>query len=486
MKEGILSNCEKAFILKAISENKRLDGRQHDEFRKLQIHFGSDWGCCQITLGQTKVLAQVSCEVQQPKPTRPNEGLLLLYVELSPMGAPHFEVGQSDLGVQLNRLLEKCIKDSRCLDLESLCITAEEKVWAVRVDINVLNHEGNLVDAASIAALTALAHFRRPDVTTTGDQTIIHDPSERDPIPLSLHHHPVCITYAIFNKGENVIADPSAIEERVSEAQIVFGVNAYRELCGLHLGGSALATPQLVLKCAVRASKRALEVVQTIKHALEQDNEARLAGKDVGFMDCIRSGKLLSLSHERFSVQLDSRGLKEAAKNLVHRRRKFDDDLETEERELKMEMDDNGIEPVVVHLGNGSAELIDNDQKMPKSETKKEHSYSDVSTGNSGSEAQYKDENSSEEALSDTSEVQLITEVSLEEKKKVLDNIDLSGDSEEEETSMLQAEELNQYPRKVLRNVKMEEDGEEEDEEDSSEEETTSHARGWYSNSWNF
>jgi len=45
------------------------------------------------------------------------------------MGAPHFEAGrQSELAVQLNRLLEKCIKDSRCVDLESLCIVAEEKV----------------------------------------------------------------------------------------------------------------------------------------------------------------------------------------------------------------------------------------------------------------------------------------------------------------------------------------------------------------------
>lgn len=27
---------------------------------------------------------------------------------------------------------------------QSLCIKAEEKVWGIRVDLNVLNHEGNL------------------------------------------------------------------------------------------------------------------------------------------------------------------------------------------------------------------------------------------------------------------------------------------------------------------------------------------------------
>ena len=86
-----------------------------------------------------RILAQVSCEVQQPKPTRPNEGLLFINVELSPMGAPHFEAGrQSELAVQLNRLLEKCIKDSRCVDLESLCIVAEEKVYILVISDRIL------------------------------------------------------------------------------------------------------------------------------------------------------------------------------------------------------------------------------------------------------------------------------------------------------------------------------------------------------------
>jgi exosome complex component RRP45 len=74
-------------------------------------------------------------------------------------------------------------------------------VWALRVDVNVLNHEGNLVEAASVAALTALCHFHCPDVTIKGEEIIIHNPEERDPIPLSLHHYPVCVSYAVFNNG---------------------------------------------------------------------------------------------------------------------------------------------------------------------------------------------------------------------------------------------------------------------------------------------
>ena len=57
--------------------------------------------------------------------------------------------------------------------MESLCITSGMKVWAIRVDIHILNHNGNLIDCASVAAIAALAHFRRPDVTVSGEDVTI-------------------------------------------------------------------------------------------------------------------------------------------------------------------------------------------------------------------------------------------------------------------------------------------------------------------------
>ena len=107
--------------------------------------------------------------------------------------------------------------------MESLCVVADEKVWCVRLDVQILSHCGNAADAASAAGLAALCHFRRPDVTLRGDEVTVHPPSERDPIPLAVHHHPVCSTFAFFNcrtaattaeapKGavrRVVVADPS-------------------------------------------------------------------------------------------------------------------------------------------------------------------------------------------------------------------------------------------------------------------------------------
>lgn len=56
------------------------------------------------------------------------------------MGDPNFEAGRpSELSSQLNRLLEKCIKDSKAVDLESLCIKMNERV---RISLSFIYHGG--------------------------------------------------------------------------------------------------------------------------------------------------------------------------------------------------------------------------------------------------------------------------------------------------------------------------------------------------------
>lgn len=40
-----------------------------------------------------------------------------------------FDGGRSEESIEVSRLLERTLKESRCLDLESLCIVAEEKVF---------------------------------------------------------------------------------------------------------------------------------------------------------------------------------------------------------------------------------------------------------------------------------------------------------------------------------------------------------------------
>lgn len=74
----------------------------------------------------------------------------------------------------------------------------------MRVDVHVLDHCGNLADAAALAALAALLAFRRPEASVApgGDgeraAVTLHAPDAREPLPLSLHHLPLAVSFALF------------------------------------------------------------------------------------------------------------------------------------------------------------------------------------------------------------------------------------------------------------------------------------------------
>ncbi|XP_052793292.1 exosome complex component RRP45-like isoform X1 [Mya arenaria] len=288
MRDIPLSNCERDFIKKAISEKRRIDGRQAYDYRHMKISFGIERGCCQVEIGDTRVMTQVSCQVVEPKQARPADGILFINVELSPMACPSFEPGRlSDFGVEINRLLERCLKESRCIDTESLCIVAGEKVWELRADVHVLNHDGNLVDACSIAAIAALAHFRRPDVTVSGDEITIHPASERDPVPLSVHHMPICVSFAFFEQGKFLLVDPVDREEKVMDGRMVIGMNKHREICTLQITGQMLLLKDQVLRCSNIAVVKVAEITDLIHKALDNDRQERAKGGKFGFAETI-------------------------------------------------------------------------------------------------------------------------------------------------------------------------------------------------------
>ncbi|XP_002923870.1 exosome complex component RRP45 [Ursus americanus] len=316
MKETPLSNCERRFLLRAIEEKKRLDGRQTYDYRNIKISFGTDYGCCIVELGKTRVLGQVSCELVSPKLNRATEGILFFNLELSQMAAPAFEPGrQSDLLVKLNRLLERCLRNSKCIDTESLCVVAGEKVWQIRVDLHLLNHDGNIIDAASIAAIVALCHFRRPDVSVQGDEVTLYTPEERDPVPLSIHHMPICVSFAFFQQGTYLLVDPNEREERVMDGLLVIAMNKHREICTIQSSGGIMLLKDQVLRCSKIAGVKVLEITELIQKALENDQKVRKEGGKFGFAESIASQRITAFKMEK--APIDTSDVEEKAEEII-------------------------------------------------------------------------------------------------------------------------------------------------------------------------
>jgi exosome complex component RRP42 len=92
----------------------------------------------------------------------PNQGNLVVSAELLPLASASYETGPpSPDSIELARVVDRGIRHAKCVNLESLFVE-EAKAWTVYVDLYVLNYNGNLFDAGSIAAMSALLSTEVP------------------------------------------------------------------------------------------------------------------------------------------------------------------------------------------------------------------------------------------------------------------------------------------------------------------------------------
>lgn len=50
---------EKAFLLQALQQNLRLDGRDIDEYRPIKLSFGDEYGLVEVEFGKTRYIYSI-------------------------------------------------------------------------------------------------------------------------------------------------------------------------------------------------------------------------------------------------------------------------------------------------------------------------------------------------------------------------------------------------------------------------------------------
>ncbi|KAK3158155.1 hypothetical protein QOZ80_2AG0133580 [Eleusine coracana subsp. coracana] len=265
---------ERDFIESALQSDLRVDGRRSFDFRRLDISFGREDGSSEVQLGETRVMGYVTAQLVPPYRDRPNEGTLAIFTEFSPMADPAFEPGRpGESAIELGRVIDRGLRESRAVDMESLCVVAGKYVWSVRVDLHILDNGGNLIDAANIAALAALSTFRRPECTVGGEdgqQVTVHDAEVRDPIPLTIHHLPIAVTFAYFGEGNIVVVDPTYKEEAVMGGRMTATVNSNGDVCAIQKAGGEGVMSSVIMQCLRIASVKAADVTSKIRTAVEK------------------------------------------------------------------------------------------------------------------------------------------------------------------------------------------------------------------------
>ncbi|KAI1096521.1 ribosomal protein S5 domain 2-like protein [Rostrohypoxylon terebratum] len=271
---------ERAFVVQALQEGLRIDGRAFDQYRNLELKFGDQYGVADVTLGKTRILAKVSAEVTVPYVDRPFDGVFTITTELSPMASPAFEVNRpTETEILLSRLIEKTVRRSNALDTESLCLIAGQKCWSIRVDLHVLSHDGNLIDGSCFAVVAALRHFRKPDTSIEGEILTVYTPAEREPVPLSWLHSPFCVTFSFYGEeGDIVLLDATLLEEQLRVSSCTISLNKHGEICQIaKLGGTPVEASTL-LQCTNVALQKVKEFSTLLDQKLAADSKRRDKG----------------------------------------------------------------------------------------------------------------------------------------------------------------------------------------------------------------
>jgi exosome complex component RRP42 len=209
-------------IRKYLEQEKRFDGRKLDEFRDLIIEENVSKkaeGSVRVKLGKTEVLVGIKMDVAAPYPDSPNKGNLMVTAEFLPMSSSRIELGPPKFdSIEVGRIIDRGIRESKLIDLEKLCIKEGEKVWTVFIDIYTINDDGNILDAAGIGAVAALKIAKIPKYDEEKGRADYHETTGNIPLRKM---NPFAIT--VHKIGNHLILDPTREEEDVSETRMTVG-----------------------------------------------------------------------------------------------------------------------------------------------------------------------------------------------------------------------------------------------------------------------
>ena len=255
---SLVTRVKQKQIEQAIAKGERLDGRGLGDLREVEIEQGvieKAEGSARVQLGKTDVLVGVKVETGTPFPDTPNDGVLTVNAELVPLASPTFEPGPPDENsIELARVVDRGIRESKAIDTKKLVIEPGKKVFVVFVDIYVLNHDGNLIDASAFAAVAALLNTKMPKYEIENGELKI----KQGYTPLPLKNHPITLTLGKINNS--LIVDPLLEEEEVMDSRLSVAFDNEGKICAIQKGGSGYFTQQQILEGTKILQERAAEL----------------------------------------------------------------------------------------------------------------------------------------------------------------------------------------------------------------------------------
>ena len=253
-----ISKIKENQVLKLLASGKRLDGRSLLDYRSIKVEVGvidKAEGSAMVSLGNTKVLVGVKVETGKPYPDLPNQGALTVNAEFVPLAHRYFEPGPPDENsIELARVVDRGIRGSESIDLRKLVIVEGSTVYVVFIDIYILNHDGNLIDASALASVVALLNSKVPVYRV--DENGIKKVDEYFPMPMV--DCPITITAAKID--DKIIVDPTLDEENISTAKLTITLTRNGNICAMQKSGTGTFTIDEITNIQKIAREKSYEI----------------------------------------------------------------------------------------------------------------------------------------------------------------------------------------------------------------------------------
>lgn len=208
-----LSKIETKAMREMLESNLRQDGRAALETR--EISFDKTEEATVLKLGKTIVSCKIVKTQVLADEDHPNQGFFSVGLSSAQKLDPNFR------SETLNAIRDM-IKKNNALDVESLVITMGKLVWDIRAELVILENDGGLFEAMTLAVTIALLYTKLP--------------GPRGPKPIVMHHLPIPTTFAFIGK-DVMIVDPTVVEASACDGFMSIFANAQSEICCIRKSG---------------------------------------------------------------------------------------------------------------------------------------------------------------------------------------------------------------------------------------------------------
>lgn len=258
----ILDQLKRDTIQNLVSAGKRADERDNFSYRNFSIKkdvLEYSEGSAIVRLGKSQVLCSIKIGTGEPFSDRKDEGILTTSAELMPLASYLFDPGPpSDEAIELARVIDRGVRAAEMINMKNLYIS-DNKVFVVYIDLYVMDHDGNLIDASGLATMAALQCTKLPKLENGEIVKGEYDGRLELEKDITIH------TFAKI--GDTLLVDPCLDEEKGMDARITLEITDGEKICAIQKWGAGSFSQEEFFQAIDIAFKKRKDLKKVLDNA---------------------------------------------------------------------------------------------------------------------------------------------------------------------------------------------------------------------------